>query len=274
MTAKTSGGYVDARIAELYDHVPTYVSREDVGFFVDEATASGGPALELGCGTGRVLLPTARAGTEITGVDLAEPMLAILRAKLEQEPEEVRERVKLAHADMCEFDLGERFALITIPFRPFQHLISVHEQMACLRCANHHLEASGKLILDVFHLDFRRMCDPKYTSETEDFADVELPDGRKVRRTHRMVAYHRAEQYNDIEMIYYLTHPDGRTERLVQAFPFRYLFRYEVEHLLARCGFRVAELFGNFDRSPFTDDSPQMIFVAEKCKDVAERRTP
>ena len=69
-------------------------------------------------------------------------------------------------------------------------------------------------------------------------------------------------------MLYYLTHPDGREERLVHAFPFRWMFRYEVEHLLARCGFRVAALYGDFDRSPFGDDSPQMVFVAEKEREV------
>jgi hypothetical protein len=85
-----------------------------------------------------------------------------------------------------------------------------------------------------------------------------------LKRTHRLAALHRAEQYNDIEMIHYVTHPDGHTERLVQAFPFRYFFRYEVEHLLARCGLKVIELFGSFDRSPLEDNSPEMIFVAEK----------
>jgi hypothetical protein len=55
---------------------------------------------------------------------------------------------------------------------------------------------------------------------------------------------------------------------LVHEFPFRYFFRYEVEHLLTQSGFKVAELFGNFDRSPLTNNSPEMIFVAEKCQNV------
>jgi hypothetical protein len=65
-----------------------------------------------------------------------------------------------------------------------------------------------------------------------------------------------------VEIIYNVMHPDGRQERLVMAFPFRYFFRYEVEHLLARCGFKVAETYGDFDRSPLQDNSPEMIFVA------------
>jgi hypothetical protein len=58
-------------------------------------------------------------------------------------------------------------------------------------------------------------------------------------------------------------HLDGRKERLVLAWTLRYFFRYEVEHLLARCGFRVTAVYGNFDRSPLQDDSPEMIFIAE-----------
>ena len=80
------------------------------------------------------------------------------------------------------------------------------------------------------------------------------------------MAFHRAEQRNDVEMIYHVTYGDGRTERLPFAFTFRYFFRYEVEHLLARCRFRVIELFGDFDRSLLRDDSPEMIFVAELAK--------
>ena len=66
-----------------------------------------------------------------------------------------------------------------------------------------------------------------------------------------------SEQCNDVELIYYL---DGR--RLVQSFPLRYFFRFELEHLLARCGFEVTELLGAFDGSPFANDSPEMIFIA------------
>jgi SAM-dependent methyltransferase len=268
MRAENSGGYANARLAELYDQVPAYVSREDVALFVEEAVASGGPVLELGCGTGRVLLPTARAGVAITGLDLSQAMLGALRRKLAQEPAEVQARVRLVHGDMCEFDLGQRFACVTIPFRPFQHLITVAEQMACLRSANRHLARGGRLVLDLFHPDLAKLADPGQGRETQDFADAPLPGGGRVSRTHRFAATHRAEQYNDVEMIYHVTGPDGRTERIVHTFPFRYVFRYEMEHLLARCGFRVAELFGDFDLSPFADDSPQMIFVAEKCAEA------
>ena len=107
------------------------------------------------------------------------------------------------------------------------------------------------------------MHDPNFLHEAPSGPEVKLPDGRKLRATQRTVAFHRAEQANDVELIYNVTHPDGRVERLVHAFRVRYFFRYEVEHLLARCGFKVTALYGNFDRTQICDNSPEMIFVAE-----------
>jgi SAM-dependent methyltransferase len=256
--------------AEFYD--PTYevafarTKREDIAFYVDCHREAGGATLEVACGTGRVLIPCARAGGAITGLDFSAAMLDVCRAKLAQEPEEVRERVTLVEGDMTDFDLGRTFGLITIPFRPFQHLLTVAAQRACLAGVRRHLAPGGRFVFDVFHPN------PAYLTEPPDFGaarvdipETPLPDGRTVSRASRITGFHRAAQYNDIEMFYDVTCPDGRRERLVQSFPMRYFYHYEVEHLLELCGFRVVELYGNFDRSPFRDDSPEMIFVAEKA---------
>jgi SAM-dependent methyltransferase len=264
MGAPAQAGYELPFVAEYYDFLPLIKGRQDLDFYLYYADAAGDPILELGCGTGRILLPMAEAGHRVCGLDFSTQMLARCRKKLEAELLEVRERVRLIQGNMVDFDLQERFRLITIPFRPFQHLLRVEEQMSCLRAAHKHLEPSGKIILDLFQTDARRMHDPVHLQESEAHAEVTLPNGRKVRLAERTVAFHRAEQMNDVELIYYITHPDGRKERLVHAFTIRYFFRYEVEHLLERCGFRVREVFGRYDRSPLLDDSPDMLFVAEK----------
>lgn len=260
------GGYDDREfVAEFYDASYQTSRQKDIDFFVDYSRNAVGRTLELGCGTGRVLIPTAAAGYEITGLDLSPHMLNICREKLSQQPEEVQERVNLINGNMTDFDTGKTYSLVTTPFRPFQHLITVGEQKACLNCANHHLVPGGLLILDLFHPRFQRLVpDPEYMSEIEDLPEMQLPDGRRLRRTNRTAGYRREQQYNDVELIYYVTQPDGRQERLVQAFPFRYFFRYEVEHLLELCGFRVVDIFGDFDHSPLSSDSPEMVFVAEK----------
>jgi len=251
-------------LAELYDLVPMYAVKPDVDFYVQYCSATGGKILELGCGTGRVLIPAARSGCEITGLDISEHVLTRCRDKLQLEAHDVQERVRLVQGNMIDFDIKDHFDLVIIPFRPFQQLISVDDQLACLHRIHRHLNPSGKLVFDFFQVNMAIISDPNRKEEVEDVAEFTLPDGRRLRRTHRLTALHRAEQYNDVELIYYLTDKSGNTERIVEPFPFRYFFRYEVEHLLARCGFEVRELFGDFDKTPLSDDSPEIVFVAEK----------
>ena len=132
-----SGGYTAFPfVAEFYDDTVPYNERGDVAFFVEASGAAGGKTLEIGCGTGRVLIPTARAGFEIVGMDLSTVMLDICRAKLVQEPPEVQQRVRLEIADMRDFDMDEQFGLVTLPFRPFQHLETVEDQMSCLEAVS------------------------------------------------------------------------------------------------------------------------------------------
>lgn len=251
-------------IAEFYDATLVYQERKDVEFYVAEARASGGPVLELGCGTGRVLLPTARAGIEITGLDASANMLARCRAKLEAEPPEVRARASLVKGDLAGFELGRQFQLITAPFRPFQHLFTVEDQLGCLRAARKHLAPRGRLIFDVFHVDPSSVYDKAWMEEKEDAPATRLADGRIVRRTVRIAAFHRAAQINDVAFCWYVTHPNGRREEIHWRVGLRYFYRFELEHLLAVAGLKVVALYGDLNRGPYGDESPDMIFVAER----------
>lgn len=261
------GGYQDYPfVAATYDYVLPYQHRPDVAFYVDMAKESGGPVLELGCGTGRVLIPTAETGLEITGFDYSENMLAQCRRRLETQSREVQERVNLVQGDMRSFDLKRRFALITIPFRPFQHIIDTEDQIRCLESVHRHLEPGGRLVMDLFCPSIPFLADENALNEAGEEPDVDLPDGRVMRRRIRIAARDYHKQISDCELIYYMTHPDGREERLVHKFPMRYLFRYEAEHLLVRCGFEVEALYADFDRSPYGSKYPgELIFVAKQA---------
>ena len=264
---KNYGGYeLNSFPAEFYDIAyDRILSGEDIPFYIDYSRYSNGRTLELGCGTGRVLIPTAQAGYPITGLDLSTYMLDICRKKLSAQTEEVRDRTRLIQASMTDFNTGETYSLVTIPFRAFQHLISTEDQRNCLQCVHNHLESGGKLVIDVFSPKPSKLFDnPSATEERETLPETLLPDGRKVRRTNRNTDFHRGLQYIGCEIIYYVTYPDGKQERLVQEFPMRFIFRFEMEHLLELCGFKLIDLFGNFDRSPYSDNSPEIITVAEK----------
>jgi SAM-dependent methyltransferase len=258
-----SNALYDSFIADYYDESPIVKGRlQDVAFYRDAARDFGDPVLELGCGTGRVTMALAQAGKRVTGLDLSERMLERAVKKRAALFTEERERVHLVQGDMAQFDLGEKFRLIIIPFRPLQHLLEVKQQMDCLECVRKHLAPGGRLVLDVFQTDAERMHDPVHMREML-VTEYNTADGRRVKITERVAGFHRAEQINDVEMIFSVVHPGGRQERMVFAWPLRYFFRYEVEHLLARCGFRVAAEYGDFDRTPIQNDSPEMIFVAE-----------
>ena len=250
--------------AAYYDHVIPYRDRLDVGFFVQEALSTGGPVLEIGCGTGRILIPTAQAGIEIVGLDLSSHMLAVCEDRLESEPAAVKARVSLIQADMRNFNLNQSFKLVTLPFRPFQHLLTLEDQMACLASIYAHLVPGGLLILDLFNPSLQALVgETGVEMETE--PEFKMPDGRRVNRRVMITKRDYFNQVNGVELIYYVTHPDGREERLVHAFSMKYLFRYEAEHLLVRCGFTVENLYADFHLSPFGSIYPgELIFLARK----------
>jgi SAM-dependent methyltransferase len=253
-----------APIADLYNYVPLYSNRTDVEFFIEAAKAAGSPVLEIGCGTGRVLIPIARAGVTIVGLDASASMLSVCRRLLDQEPAEVRARVELVQGDMRSFALKERFTLATIPFRPFQHLLTITDQLACLENIRRHLVPGGRLILDLFNPSLDYLANRTMGEEVPDGDPFSTPDGRQVRRTSRTVKHDRFAQVNTVELIYYVTHPDGREERLVHAFGMRYLWPYEAAHLLVRAGFSVEHLYADYEKHPFGSTYPgDLIFVAK-----------
>jgi SAM-dependent methyltransferase len=239
--------------------------KDDVDFYVSLAREANGPVLELGCGTGRVLIPSALAGATITGLDHSDMMLAACEKKVAELPADVRARIVLKSGDMTDFLLGRRYGLITIPFRAFSHLITVEQQLACLASVRRHLATGALLAFDLFQPNLKRIVDPASLEEIEDCPESPLPGGRTVRRTNRLSGVNTAEQTLQVEFAYYIKDANGNTERLPESFPFRYYFRYEVEHLLARAGFEIVALYGDYQRGPFNEGS-EMIFVARKME--------
>ncbi|MFW5798411.1 MAG: class I SAM-dependent methyltransferase [Planctomycetota bacterium] len=259
-----TGGYMAGRVAEMYDLDQRYAKLEDVPFYVDEAVRSGGPVLELGCGAGRVLLPIAREGVDVVGVDVTPTMLDVLRRKLRAEPPRVRDRVELVHHDMAEVRLGRRFPLVTMPFRVMQHMVTVERQLHALATVAEHLAEGGRFAFDVFNPDPRMLVLEEAETEKEDFPWTELDDGSRIRRTSRVLKIDHARQVADSQVNYFHQSPDGTVEEHVQRFPHRYFFRWEIEHLLARAGFEIEHLYSDFQRHPFGETFPGEIVVVAR----------
>lgn len=250
--------------AEYYDHVVPYRDRPDVRFFADLASAALGPVLEVGCGTGRVLIPCARAGATMVGLDLSPGMLDVCRRTLVAEPADVAARVELVHGDMRDFDLGRTFPLITLPFRSFQHLEHVEEQRAALGVLRRHLEPGGRLVLDLFNPALPFLGDERWLKVPMVEPAVTLPDGRTFVRSMRSVSRDYFNQVQEIEVVTQVTWPDGREERLAATTRLRYTFRFEAEHLLVREGFAIEAVYGDYDGHAYgaTAYPGDLVFVA------------
>jgi SAM-dependent methyltransferase len=253
----------------IYDCVPAYTSRRDVRFYAEEAKNAGESVLEVGCGTGRILLPIARSGLSIDGLDASAQMLERCRAKLAEEPDAVRRRASLHQGDARAFDLGRQFDLVIAPFRVVQHLTTTDDQLGFLDSVARHLVSGGRLTFDVFNPNFTAMASADGV-EREDTPETPLPDGRSFRRAGRIARVRWIDQVSEIELVYYISSgANGPVERHVQSFDMRWYLRAELVHLLARAGFRVREIYGDFDRSPLTDKSPEQIVCAERITPVA-----
>lgn len=237
----------------LYDSVPLYAARQDTAFYLEEAKTARGPVLEVGCGTGRILLPIARAGIPITGIDSSKQMLERCRAKLQGE------RATLMQRDMRDFDLGATFDLIIAPFRVIQHLTTIDDQLRFLATVARHLAPQGRLIFDVFNPSFDRLVGADGV-EREDTPEQRLPDGRTFRRAYRIARVRWMDQVSEAELVYYV---DGT--RYVQAFEMRWYGAAELRHLLARADFRVREMYGDFARGPLVDGCPELVVTAESA---------
>lgn len=271
--------------SEHYDADYEAVEREDdAAFYADFARRRGGPVLEMGCGSGRVVLPTARAGVEVTGVDASPGMLAKLRRRLEREPAAVRRRVTLVEGDVGDLDLGRRFPLVTAPFRVIQHLLSRDEQRAWLGSVARHLEPDGELLFDVFQPDFDHMVGPP-----RGVVDLEReePDGSVVHRV--ATAWHTPElQTFRVRFEWRRGSPPSENGEERSAAPeatpaadagkpspvaetlsvaeteVRWFTRAELENLLELEGFQVLDVWGDFARTPHGPGAEEVVLHARR----------
>ena len=251
--------YDDEWSAEIYDY--EVQGLDDLPLWQSLAASAVGPVLELACGTGRLLLPLARAGFSVTGLDASQFMLAVARRKLAQEDHGVRARCRLVDGNMGRFALEERFGLIYIPARSFQILPTRDEQRSCLECCARHLRPDGRLAIDVFNPRLDLLISPE--GHRVGPTEFEGPDGASiVHESHAQ--YDRASQALTADWWYVARDEEGTATRHDYRLEMRYLLRFEMEWMLEACGFEVEALYGDFERGEFSADSPELIFVARR----------
>jgi SAM-dependent methyltransferase len=213
-------------IARLYDPWSASVT-EDIGFYVEEALAAGGPVVELACGTGRISVPLAKAGVHVIGVDASARMLEVAREYAAMEGVELDLRL----GDLREPPVTERVPLVLIPFRSLLHMTTEAERLRALRAAREVLLPGGRLVFDVF---------------APSAEDVEDTHGRWLEREPGI--FERADWDEGERTLTLSVRRNDEASTMLLA----WLSPAEWRLLLDRAGFDVEAQWGWFDRRPYS----------------------
>ncbi len=248
------------QIDELYDAEHS-AFEEDVDLYLAMAEEIDGPLLELGCGTGRVLIPLAEAGFSITGIDTSAVMLKPAKeAVASLSPDGA---VHLVRLDMREANKapGGPFGLAMFSLNGLMHIESQHDQIAALRSVAAALSDDGSVVIDLMNPT------PDYLEQISGATVLEwsgkIADGSMVQKwAHREVDVH--AQTIDTQIWYDLTSEAGNLTRLHTSFTLRYLHLAELSLMLQEAGFGEPTSFGSYRLDPLDAQSERMIVTAEK----------
>lgn len=249
----------DGMEAELYDRLDELSDFEDLAFYQWFVDTQEGPVLDLGCGTGRVLLPLVESGREVVGLDSSPAMLDLCAGRLS----EAGLTAELVGGDMRDFDLGGRlFSTILVPGFSIQLLLDDEDLAACLRCCRRHLAEGGQLILPT-NLPWEMIWDGRTECPLVERKAVE--DGSQGER---LVAW----QGWSIDSVQQRLLLRNRIERCMQdgrvlqsedkEMSIRWHLPHEMLQRLGSAGFTDVSVYGDFDFEPPDAESDSVIYLA------------
>lgn len=216
--------------------------------------------LELACGTGRLLVPLARAGAMLTGVDVSPAMLAVAREKVLRASQDAR--VKLVEADMRSYDLGRQFGLVMVGLNSLMHLETRQAQREAIETAARHLRAGGRFVIDIFNPDDGL---PDSAQEGQVYLHCLKVRTDQSQLLHfQSLSVDRGEQLVTVTNYYDDVDGDGLVRRHLVPFRLRYLGVGELELLVEQSGLRIEDLYGSYDLEPFRHGSPRIIIVGRR----------
>jgi SAM-dependent methyltransferase len=229
---------------DLYDALLA-VSESQLNFYITLAQRHPGAVLELGCGSGQLLVPMAARGTPAVGLDNAPEMLAAARRRAAA----AGVRVEFVQGDMREFELDQRFALIFIARNSLLHLTEQHEFAALFGAVRRHLSPGGVLAFDIFNPDLRIGCRPS----TERFAVM-----RKASPLYGEVTVEATSDYDAPSQVnratWFISTPEQH-DAWIAPLHLRWIFPQELSALLAANGFRLQRRDGDYCGGDFTSES-------------------
>ncbi|MBN1451061.1 MAG: class I SAM-dependent methyltransferase [Anaerolineales bacterium] len=252
--------------AQLYDVVvPGWPGEIDFYRELVQATrAISGNVLEIACGTGRVALQLAKTGVEVIGLDLSVELLKVAREKSAG-----IQNVHWETGDMRSFNLGQAFGFAIIPGHSFQFMLTPDDQVSCLDCIKRHLSPDGLLVVHLDHqdIDWLGSLPHQATGKFSEWRELKHPlTGHTIRTAHEWT-FKRSTQTATVTTVWEELGPTGATVQRWQRepMPLHCVFRFEMEHLLKRTGYKIKAVYGDFYKAALTDESDQMIWVAKKA---------
>jgi SAM-dependent methyltransferase len=238
--------------AEGSDRVQDAARRERIisseKFYMEESR-KGGPVLELGCGSGRLTIPIAQSGVDITGADLSHTMLATARAKAAA----AGVKIEFISADMCDFALPQRFSLIFIAGNTLQHVLASADLSRCFACVRRHLLPGGRLVFDNAVPDLHQLASDSW--QRHPVMQVNHPIHGLVTLEEK-ASYDAANQIRDL--VWYLSKTESPDFRVIN-FRLRMIFPAEVDRALEAAGLRLDTRYGEYSRVPFGPSSPRQV---------------
>jgi len=235
----------------VYDHMLEKQSRD---YYLERIAECGGPVLEIGTGTGRIFLRALSGGADIYGIDISTNMLNNLKSKMLE-----NQHYRLHYQDVRNFKLDKKFELIIAPFRMFSHLIAVDDQLDALNSIREHLTDDGKFIFDVFVPKLELISEG---TREQLIYDVQYEPGKSLKR-YDTVKPDYIHQIQHITFKFVWNDIDGQHEDSAN-FPFRYFFRYELEHLMTRAKLRIEQIFGDFYSHSLEEAKKEFVVTCRK----------
>jgi SAM-dependent methyltransferase len=236
--------------ASLYDCLNPWSISED--FYVEQAVASGGPVLDLGCGTGVLACYLAARNLNVTGVDPAEAMLRVARSRFDGD------KVRWVKSDGQSLRLPQRFNFICMTGHAFQGLLTDDDAVALLRTAAHHLNTEGRLVFET-----RNPAAQAWLSW------IPERSGRTVQshRHGRVSLFYdaQADPASGIVTIDEHYHLLDQGVRRVGRNRIRFVDQEHVSRVLAEAGLEAIEWYGGWDRRHFSPTSKEIIVVTRRA---------
>jgi len=227
---------------------------KDIPFYLKQAELSGGPVLELGCGTGRITIPMAEAGFTMTGLDLSAPMLDQARRKASEKGL----NITWVEADCRDFSLGSTFGTIIFPYNGIAHIHDRESHEALLARVREHLKVDGHFVVDWFNPALEILL--RGGNQRIPCYEYDDPDGRGKVIITETNFYDRATQINHVKWFYKI----GDMPEEVRMLNMRILFPQEFDYLLHYNGFEVVAKYGDHEESPFESGSRHQLVVCRK----------